>query len=365
MRWFCSLVVAAALSGVCLAQTKSLAIGNHHVELGESRFVAEGISKFAWSPDGEDIAYATKDRIGVFSLQNQDSVPLVKLDPQEEVQEIAWLNVGHEVLVLTRKPLAEGDKPTDVLTVRTIDSRQQTCKELLTLARPRNAGPPEIDVSPSLAFALLGVEEDNHVDYYVLTTGGRITRSADIDEAIKEGKDFCAWSIQGTALFGQPTARVIVSDLIDAGDSGTIRMLVKARLEFAYANLVSEKLGDSFSLVLNNNRVSQPLEQGQEVLECVPGNGALRQIRFNGDYQDQPKRQPRLGLFSQTVPVSLPNNRASADVLWLAAAADAKNPDKGLLIGAGLDKWWMGPDEKLVAFRAHGSLFVRPILLKD
>ncbi len=74
---------------------------------------------FAWSPDGQHLAYATADEVGLVDIDRRERTPLMHFPPFRTYSEwvwtptLSWSPDGQFVLCTLHNPAGEGDVPED------------------------------------------------------------------------------------------------------------------------------------------------------------------------------------------------------------------------------------------------------------
>jgi hypothetical protein len=101
---------------------------------------------------------------------------------------------------------------------------------------------------------------------------------------------------------------------------------------------------------------------GAAVLELMPANAILRQVRFGGAWEEKAKQAEPLAL--TTRPTNMQFGQASyiANSLWLTSEKDKFT---GIMLAAHSDKAWMAPKNAGVAYTTDGALFVRGFQTPD
>lgn len=375
MRRVAFVCVLGLIATTVFAQDGSLKIGTNTWRLGDSKFVAERPDQVLWSPDGEDLAYtAARDgqtEVGLYSLKDNHSGVVANLVAGETVDDVVWLNAGHEMVLVTRQTVGTDD----LLKVRVADASRMECRELWARTYPKTEQARiEVNESPTLAHALVTVSTEQGPTYFAITSNaGRMVLSTDIADAAKNGKPFAGWSATGTAIFGpkqsfSPSDKIKVS-MASADDQGYEGS--QATLQFAIqATTINSADGSETNLPLTflstgwksmSKTLVPAFKPGETVLECMPANGGLRQIRFMGPYVWSRRQASAVRVFRRQDEPKMGALTAHVQSLWLVPPGE-KAPSKGILISAQAEESYVAPKESAVAFLCHGSLFVRKIV---
>lgn len=337
-----AILIAATHAILAPAQDSSLQWTGRTYTLGPARMISSPVEDAIWAPDGEDIAYIVRTeratQVGVFHLKRGKGFIVATLGPTEKLEQTVWLNAGHKLLLVTRRPVEERQDPTDLVTIQVADAVELRSEALWAkeIATAENAV-IEINPSPSLSHALVTVKTTKTETYFVVTESAKsLVVSTDIADAIKGGHEMEGWSVYGTAMFSDDAQRNL-----SAETDGVFRV------EPILARLYEAETG---------RRQSSPL--GEYALEVVPSNGVLRQVRFPGFFQPAPPKGEWLRAYFQPVTLTLGQTASAVRSLWLILSKESKSPSQGLLVSAQADGGWMSPSGQSVAYTCHHTLFI-------
>lgn len=348
------------------------------ISLGAPQLVAKKVQSVFWSDDGKSLIYLQEMKqglgVGVYDLDSEDGRVVSTLPEGTVIDQVQWLSVGKRAISVTRTA-----KETLTLSVLAIDAHALTSAQIWTRTfAPETDASIQISVSPSRPHALLTVYKDKDKEPWVLLQNGTsLVFSRDIVSAQKDGMDFAGWSKDGTALFGPNTAPSFTFEV----DPKTTAVKDPEGQPTENGNQVNFSIStleirlDRFKFI---GRVQPNYPQGSAVQECMPTNGALRQIRFDGYYNFESdsgnaastREVPQLLVLGKAkegtkalwlVPLSPPAKAQSPEVAVLEKAEG--EPEWAVLVSAQADEVWAAPGMKSVAFTWNGALFVRPVKL--
>lgn len=338
--------LAVAIAWVVQAQT-----------LQPARFVVPKASEVTWNPDEKYLGHLFRnsaghvDQIGIYDVVNDRGKVLLSPAADQDTEQIEWLAGRPVELVSTVEPVSGRDKPTIVRAVWALDGSDMTAKKLWA----REYGKDEetslsIDASPSLTHALVTLNSKMGTSYFVVTLGaGGMVFSPDATQATKKGHSFVGWSVDGTAMFGNAAAN----------PNQFSQLLLQALNERAQVRLDGQ---DNLTFKINfvlSARPKSNAEIGSPIYELMPSNGALRQIRFRGDWPDDPPVVRKNNLVPHDEKLTFKQSTGGAKSLWLAP--NIKNPQEGELVAAQAEEGWLAPHGGTVAFTVNGVLFVRRV----
>jgi hypothetical protein len=268
--------------------------------------------------------------------------------------EAAWLAGAPSVIINFYHPIADNQVEA---TVYLLDAKNGTLKKAYSHAFLKDVE-INVDTSPLLKHAIFTLATERGRFHMVLpSSGSSLIPAPDLDQAEKEGLSGPTWTIDGTAAYvkGGSATSFTLSDvpLIANGDTGG------QTLELRFTEVPDEpsnalKLRANFRLLL----MPTP-DVGATVLELMPSNAVLRQVRFKGPYADQKKAIKPLAPAGVESKLQFGVSIGSAHSLWLTSGQP--KAEEGVLIAAHSDKSWLAPDNRAIAYRTDGALFVRQI----
>jgi len=221
-----------------------------------------------------------------------------------------------------------------------------------------------IDLSPTLTHAILRVVEGEKEYHTVLTLNTvDVVAAPDLDQAEKEGYSGPGWSANGTAVYtksadGNLDRTILKFQLTDKDDRQT-----QSDADHLSSQLVRSLL-ESFELKALYPRAPAA---GTPVLELMPTNAILRQVKSPGPWQDAPTAEPKLAETSHAVSITFGQSNGGANSLWLTPAQKQDGerrrvePQVGTMVAAHADTAELAPGEGAISYIVDGALFVRRI----
>lgn len=363
MKLICLLAIAG---GVTQAQQLP--------RVGPPTGVDVNVANITWHPQGMGLLYTKPEAngtgIGVYALGQPEGEVVVHLGKNDRY-EAQWFD--HKTLatiIVYRNVDSEGEKYVQA-SVYLADAVKCQSQLLWSQAYSEKSGGVDldVDVSPRLRHAIYRVKNGANRFHMVLPIGGtRLIPSADLDKAQREGLSGPSWSVDGTAVFAPRvegasslslgSAKITVTD---SGDNvkiaGSPIKVTGGSTEFSTAlSEITFKLADS-NLALWIAKPPPP-PVGATVLELMPANASLRQVRFKGPWQYRELAQNDVRTLSRPTNVQFGTAAFTANSLWLVRG---KQPVDGLLLAAHSERSWIAPDATAVAFLTDGALFVREL----
>lgn len=304
------------------------------------------VESYQWHPHGEGALYARKDDngtgIGIYRLGDLQGNVLLHLRP-DETYEMQWFESAAAAIVIAyRKPEGKTE-----ISIHVIDARTKKSKKLFGQLFEGNAD-VDVDPSPSLIHAIFRLKTGEKTQHLVLTQGGgALVYSRDLDRAVQEGFSGPVWANSGSAVYqkggGQP-----VEIALNDGDSQ-----IRGTAKFQVVLEVTEiKLSSRFWVA---SRPAPPL--GTPVLEVIPANGAVREIRFPGPWEWDRPTVALLDVELTPQRLELRGEVGHSQSLWLVPG-DVKGA-KGIFVAAQADKPSIAPQNRAIAYLTDGVLFVR------
>jgi hypothetical protein len=350
-------------------------------QLGPAQFVAKDVREVYWAPNAKAVVYLQEDgsgrSLGVYDLEQDKAASVRPLAADERVDAIDWLGSGRQALAVIRNGKGE-------VTVCDLDAIGQKCHTLWS-RKPEEQERIDVHLTPSplLDHALVWVvasvpgptpdaeRVQVEEDWVVLLGGKRMVRAVEVTAAKRQGYHFATWSQGGSAVFTD-SAMPLLGDLPmiavrlrlgedAAGEAGSV---VTQAVQLADASdkerllVVQDKAFKRYVGL----RLAQPIEPGAPVLECMPSNAVMRQVRFPGAHEPtdhEPKTAPKFVLQGMT------EGGATEGVqsLWLVqpTTEDGAKPWKPVLVSAQAEGHWLAESERAIAFTWSGALFVRTV----
>jgi hypothetical protein len=316
------------------------------------------VSEVTWNPSGTALLYTKKQTdstgIGVYASGQKEGRVLLSVG-DGDTYKAQWFECAPFVAVIIyRSPKeAEGRLQAEV---HLLDAKALKSRLLFSRTFDRKSGVEiDVDPSPGLVHAIFRVKEGEARRHMVLPISlGPLAAAPDLDRAVEQGFRGPSWSIDGTAVYAKDVPNPTAGNVHFDPATG----LMRARFELAKGSKVPV-FGDI--PLLNKFFLAGPPTPpaGHPVLEVVPSNGALRQVRFRGAWEEvEPEVEP-LGSVAQKSPLRIGVSRGEANSLWLTRGEEA--PERGVLITPHGGQVWLAPRNRAVAYVVDGALFVREI----
>jgi len=377
------LALVVTMTGFAFAQEAS------GIKLGKPQFVAKRVKEVFWAPNGRALAYTTETKdglaIGVFDVDQDESKTVLTLYKGDKITNVEWLAGSKQALLVI-----QNDSGMTTLNISILDTVLQASRPLWSRQFDKEDSPSlGVDISPLLDHAIVTIATQKKHESWVLTNGASaLVFSRDIAAAKEQGHSFSGWTSSGTATFGSLSganeiamtgtlnnAAVTISDI--EGSSETVRRTRTFEVMLSLENGTAASTVGGLNLSFRVMRVIMP---GESILECVPANGALRNVKFPGYFEAKPPPMLFPYAFPSNQELKLGRSQASANSLWLVpqivaqpqtVAAEATPssdvtalvavPKEGILVSAQADAWWPSPYTRSVAFAWNGALFVRSV----
>jgi hypothetical protein len=360
-----------------LAVTATLAQAQQLPKVDPPKGVDVNVAGITWHPQGMGLLYTkpegTGTGIGIYALGQPEGEVVVHLR-QNDRYEAQWFdNQTVATIIVYRDLVSDGEKYMEA-SVYLADAMKGQSQLLWSQAYSAKSGgiDLDVDVSPRLRHAIYRVKNGKNRYHLVLPIGGtRLIPSPDLDKAQRDGLSGPSWSLDGTAIFAlQPGGAQkfeISSDKIsttNVGDSNGVKTVAGTlALETFTVELVGAVSDASFKFADGNLALwiakPPPPPVGATVLELMPANASLRQVRFKGPWQDRALPQNDLRAITRPSNIQFGSTAAAADSLWLVSG---KEPRDGILLAAHAEKSWIGPGSAAVAYLTDGALFVRLLI---
>ena len=335
-------------------------------KLSDATAVDIRVSSVRWQPFGDALLYARDEDsgtgIGLYRASDSEGKVVLHLGKDDSWRSEWFSGCPFALVFVTRKVQAgwgsakEGD-------VYLLDANQKTSYKVFSrIVHPKDELSIDAKLSPSLLHAVFTVHEGSSLYYAVLpNNGGRLVLSPDIDEAVKEGFAGPGWSVDGTATYaksgsnGQDRGQTDV----DPAETRTLQQYVARTTDETVRLLLDARMA------LAEWAATTP-PAGTPVLEVVPSNGTLRQVRSPGPWKWRKEGQADLFSTKQALWLTYGRSRSLADSIWLSdspvPADPVRNPDaEGVMVAAHADSATIAPDDQAVAYVVDGALFVRQI----
>lgn len=357
----------AALAAVATAASQNLP------QLQKPVPIDMHVAALEWHPKGRGMIYTRKEgagrALGVFMLGQEQGKSLVQIG-KDDRYDITWFAGKPNALVTVFRPEAEtGEKRTRIEVVL-VDLENQTQRSIFNRRfEEKEKASLEVDASPSLLHAILTLNTTAGRKHFILKTGSfDIIPSVDLDKAAEQGTSGPNWSVDGTAVYSNAAGSVLKSGTLEIAN-GAITIAeedARAKEKFARAALVTQSLEIKLleanlmeKTALRLRFTPPPPAVGATVLELMPQNATLRQVRFKGPWNEA---YPRLTpIASQNIPVLLNFGRSKGQTnsVWLTQAK--QQAETGVLVTPYASQAWIAPMHTSVAYLTDGVLFIRVI----
>lgn len=359
--------IGLALAGIALgalAQGQStLEVEGRKVTLGPPTAVAVGVKDVNWAPSGKALMYDAVDADGYYQgfyrTTDEKAKSVMRIPQGAEFQHWKWLPNRLAVIEVLKREIP--DKGTVRWTAHLLDAQRFTARELRSWEYPKDSKvTSELEVSPTRDHAILTFHDEKGVHPFVLLDGGaELVPSADVAAAHAAGASFAGWSVEGTAYYSDvPNLKLDGATVqVDGRAQGAVQFIIQAQAVGEDARAIH--LTGSLMLVAANKRAP---DAGTPVLELMPWNAGLRQVRSKGpNIETAPT--PAVQAESQPAQVLAAERKGRAGSLWMVPALDEfKRVSGSLLIAAEAEKSWFDPRQSFVAYETAGALFVRRIM---
>lgn len=352
------------------AQTPSLPT------LDPPQLVAKNVTDVNWAPESRALAYVLESKsgkkIGVFDLDHDEGAVVRSLSSSESVQSMTWLAGGKSLLVVIKNSVEDA-----VTTIEFVDAARSTCKPLWTRRAAKGGEVSvEIDQSPLLVHALVRVrtmipvpshpdEPEQRSEAWVLTSRGEsIVYSSDLTLAEQKGMFLSTWSRNGTAIYAEPSEVVNFSGAAGTPAEPSGEIQVSGVVEFRLT--VTNGTASLGRLLANRLWLVAAPPLGSTVLECVPANGVLRTVRFEGAFEPVPEAHLTAVPLLNPQLFKMGASNCEVTSLWLVppqveTEGAAVAPTGGVLVSAQAEAFWSSPSLRAIAFTWNGALFVRAV----
>ncbi|MBS1723258.1 MAG: hypothetical protein JSS66_09935 [Armatimonadetes bacterium] len=334
-------------------------------KLGVPTFAAQRATVAEWNPEETCMAYGWQDKegplaeVGVYNTLTGKGKVLWHPALGERVEQAVW-TAGRPVRILsTVQEVAGRAKPTVLRSIYALDAVTLEARKLWSQEFEKDGEVSlEIDTSPSLAHAVVTLYSKAGNSIYALVLGATgLVFSRDATASLADGSSFSGWSKDGTAIFGKQNAF----------------FLNRQKLELDLSQFVAAKTAQQNTIVLDGKALTEDFaasgvkirfrlqpnyEMGASVLEMVPGNGALRPVKFRGYFEEK-----ETGYKFQWLPkpeqLKYEQSWGQTNSLWLAEAVE--NPQRAILVAPQAEAFWPAPRQNAVAYTVNSVLFFRTV----
>ncbi|MFI5387686.1 MAG: hypothetical protein ACHQ50_16375 [Fimbriimonadales bacterium] len=357
-----------------------------------------------WHPFGEALLYSREEEtgigIGIYRVGDHEGKVVLRLAKGDQWSS-EWFQGSNSALVTVNRKVQTVQGEANEADVYLVDANQKSAYEVFSRAvlAPDKIS-IETELSPVLTHAICTVHEGKKSYTTVLPiNGGRLVTSPDIDQALAQGLSGPSWSRDGTALYGKGLGSgVMTFRLSGQSGQGTLQSDGKSGsfvLQLSAEGDLSKQLGSAIQgLILKMQPPSPPA--GTPVLEVVPSNGVLRQVRSPGPWVEKPEEETNLQQADNRSWIDYKRMRGSSHSLWLvlvkpgpnqitgdgngsvivdngtirvtgsgngSVTTDVVRDDAaGVLVAANADSAELAPRAIAIAYITDGALFVRKIV---
>ncbi len=352
---------------ICLlAITAGFAQAQQLPRVDGPRGVDVNVNGITWHPQGMGLMYTKPEvngtGLGVYAMGQPEGEVVVHLGPNDRYEAQWFDNQTFATIIVYRDLMRDGQKWAEA-TVYLADAMKGQAQVLWSQAYTAESGgiDLDVDVSPKLKHAIYRVKNGKNRYHMVLPiNGSHLIASADLDRAQKDGLSGPSWSTTGTAIFAPQTGDGAINEFkISDGSviktSGGEVTNGSVTFEVRLDSVMLERIkGDLIFLVAK----PPPPPIGASVLELMPANATLRQVRFKGPWVDRELAQNDLRTMSRPANLQFGQSGYAANSLWLVRG---KEPRDGVLLAAHADQSWISPGMGAVAYLTDGALFVRTL----
>ncbi len=360
MRYF-------ALLAVC--GFAAISVGQSLPKLEKSIPIDMHVSSVDWHPKGKALIYSRKDgagrALGVYSLGQEQGKTLLPL-AKDDRYEISWFSGKPNALVTTYRPLVEDGVAKTRIEVALLDAEHQTSRTIFSrVFDGKEKAGLDTDTSPSLLHAIITLRTVAGLKHFILKTGSfDIIPSLDLDKAAEQGISGPNWSLDGTAIYANGAVTALRSGSFEVVN-GTVKVaeetaVIDRKIELTTAFEVKLSL-DSLSAgnALRLRFTPPPPPLGATVLELMPQNATLRQVRFKGAWNEvAPNLTP---ITSQNIAVNLNFGRSKGQTNSVWLTGPKQQAETGVLVTPFASQAWIAPRHTSVAYLTDGVLFIRVI----
>ncbi|MBI1331921.1 MAG: hypothetical protein GC165_03480 [Armatimonadetes bacterium] len=367
MKKTIALVVLAAFSAAAFSQ-------NDPVTLGDAVPVDVHVQDADWNPNGHSLIYTRKDEdgqsLGAFMLDKYEGKSLLKLT-QGQTYRITWLSGSDAAVVVVHgpspdNPNAESKDKSIQIQMFVVDANLQSAKRILDETYDAKQLPAiDVDASPLLKHAIITMRLGKETRHLVITPGGDLLKSADLDRAEQEGLTGPTWSIDGTAIYSNAQfsgkTQYLVAKTGQAVQDSSGQQAKEITVRAVQGEALTAVAADSTALKLSiefRRAVPMP-ETNSPVFELMPSNASLRPVRFRGPFESKPRNRPVLTPRTKSIVLQYEQSDAQDSSVWIKRGTEKNSPATLLAVHA--SRTWMSRDQNAVAYIIDGALFVRTI----
>lgn len=323
-----------------------------------------------WHPKGNALIYRRQEEngfgIGIYRIGDPEGRVVVHLKTGD-TWDAEWFEGSTNALIVVHRKVQTPQGAANEGDVYLVDSKLKTAYEVFSrqVMAPDDIS-VDVDLSPYLNHAIFTIQEGKKSYHAVLPiNGGKLLTSPDIDQAVAQGYSGPSWSKDGTAIFGNAGgAQQFFGSLGGKSVGGKQSADQKAgtvTFEISDAKIsgmvLDDLKGQLTSFFLKLAPMAPPI--GTPVLEVVPSNGVLRQVRSPGPWVETTAPESTVTPRSHPVHLDFGRSRGEANSLWLIAG-DKDNPT-AVLVAAQAQEAILAPQDKAIAYVTDGALFVRRI----
>jgi hypothetical protein len=351
--------VLCVIALACLAQAQELP------QIDPAMAVDVNVTSVEWHPYSSALMYTKSEpqgkAIGLFAWGNREGQVVARVGEKDRVQ-THWFANQPMLAVTVYHDTVRADVPYIEATIYLADGQSGQVSKLWAEAVPAKQGINiKVDSSPRYPHAIFTMKVGSEKRHFVLPNVGKhLIAARELDRAVAEGFAGPSWSVDGTAVYAKGLDYKLsgltfkLSDSLNTTQAATVLAEKTSRLNVTFA-LATEDLENS----INRLWVARAApEAGAAVLELMPANAVLRQVRFKGAWQYPRGLTDPLALLTRQSTIQLGQDQSLANSLWLVRAKDDKK-SRGALIAAHADKGWLAPWNVGVAYMIDGALFVR------
>lgn len=341
MRFLVCILAVAGLCAFARAQTLP--------KLSAPTALDVRVTSAYWHPHALALLYLREEEggigLGIYKPGDIGGAVLLHLQKDEQ-WESRWFESAPAAIITSYRDLSDGQRQASV---HLLDAKNRTLRTLYEKKVGKSEGITlDFDLSPAFIHAIFRVKSMGKITHLVLPIGGKkLVAAPELDAAVAQGSIGPAWSIDGTAVYWSSSteAKPAIADLIPVD-----KQVVDAQVGS------SKGITELVEIKILWTASPPPPPVGTAVLELIPSNPILRQVRFKGEWQPEKATTIAIEAKAQHHEIEFGLSRGGTYGLWLTQG------DHATLVSASTEKFWMAPNNKAVAYLVDGALIVRMLV---
>jgi hypothetical protein len=332
-----------------------------------------------WQPLGKALIYRRDSEtgfgLGVYKPGRYEGKVVLDLEKGDKY-DVTWFSMESSALVVVQTPQGkEQDKSTQIR-IYLLDADKQTSKQVYSETFPKSATPKvEVNSSPKLRHSIVSFILKGISRHLILCVGrDDLMAAPDLDREVNSGTPEPHWSVDGTAVYSSlKVRRDDARHMLDIQDGGkTIAQVELAGP--AYLDIpveIRDLIIRSNTRDIDGNVITFTIQgpyarcyavakSGSTVLELIPTNAVLRQIRLREywNWSETDKQE----LVSVELPVLLQYEKSNAQDISIWIKEDKKTSVPSTLVAVHASHTWLAPRDTAIAYVIDGALFVRTLV---